>query len=61
MVAANLRLQRFGGQPVLTWWQGPVTFSAFGTGEGIIADSAYRTIAPCGRATATPPTSTSSS
>ena len=43
-VAANLRLQRFGRRPVLTWWQGPVTFAAFGTGEGIIADTAYRTL-----------------
>ncbi len=30
--------------PVLTWWQGPVTFSAFGTGEGVIADPSYRTM-----------------
>ncbi len=44
-VAANLRLQRLGGRTVLTWWQGPVTPSAFGLGEGVIADSSYRTIA----------------
>jgi hypothetical protein len=44
-VAANLRIQRYAGHPVLTWWQGPVTFVAFGLGEGVIADTRYRTIA----------------
>ncbi len=44
-VAANLRTARYRGRPVLTWWQGPVTFAAFGLGEGIIADTSYRTIA----------------
>ena len=44
-VAANLRLQRYAGRTVLTWWQGPVTPQAFGLGEGVIADSSYRTIA----------------
>ena len=43
-VAANLRVQRSGAQRVLTWWQGPVTAAAFGLGEGVIADSLYRTI-----------------
>jgi hypothetical protein len=43
-VAANLRLQRYGKRTVLTWWQGPVTAQAFGLGEGVIADSSYRTI-----------------
>jgi phospholipase C len=41
-VAANLRPQRFGGREVLTWWQGKVTFDAFGVGEGVIADRSYR-------------------
>jgi arylsulfotransferase ASST len=44
-VAANLRIQRYRGRRVLTWWQGPVTPQAFGLGEGVIADSSYRTIA----------------
>jgi hypothetical protein len=44
LVATNLRPQRFAGHEVLTWWQGPVTFSAFGTGEGVIADPSYRTL-----------------
>ena len=43
-VAANLRVQRYRGRRVLTWWQGPVTFAAFGLGVGVIADSSYKTI-----------------
>jgi hypothetical protein len=44
-VAANLQLQRYLGQSVLTWRQGPVTTEAFGLGEGMIANRSYRTIA----------------
>jgi Arylsulfotransferase (ASST) len=44
-VAANLRIQHLGHRRVLTWWQGPVTAAAYGLGEGVIADSHYRTIA----------------
>ena len=43
-VAANLRIQRYRGRTVLTWWQGGVTPSAFGLGEGVIADHSYRTV-----------------
>jgi len=43
-VAANLRLQKLGKRTVLTWWEGPVTPQAFGLGQGVIADSSYRTI-----------------
>ncbi|MDX6637502.1 MAG: hypothetical protein QOJ01_1013 [Solirubrobacterales bacterium] len=43
-VAANLRVQRYRGRPVLTWWQGTVTPSAYGVGEGVIANHSYRTI-----------------
>jgi hypothetical protein len=43
-VAANLRIQRYRGRRVLTWWQGGVTPSAFGLGEGVIASRSYRTI-----------------
>ena len=43
-VAANLRVQHYRGRRVLTWWQGSVTPSAFGLGEGVIANHAYRTI-----------------
>jgi len=44
-VAANLSVARWRGRCVLTWWQGPVTPSAFGLGEGIVADTSYRTLA----------------
>ena len=43
-VAANLRLQRFRGRRVLTWWEGGVTPSAFGIGKGVIANRSYETI-----------------
>jgi Arylsulfotransferase (ASST) len=43
-VATNFRPQRFAGHEVLTWWQGGVTSSAFGVGEGVIADTSYRTL-----------------
>jgi Arylsulfotransferase (ASST) len=43
-VAANLQVQHYAGRRVLTWWQGPVTIAAFGLGEGVIADSSYRTL-----------------
>src|SRR3954468_18444011 len=43
-VAANLRVQRYRGRRVLTWWQGRVTAAAYGLGEGVIADRSYRTI-----------------
>jgi len=44
LVATNFRPQSFAGHQVLTWWQGPVTLSAFGIGEGVIADLSYRTL-----------------
>jgi hypothetical protein len=42
--AADLRVQRYEGRPVLTWWQEP--YSAGGRSDGalVIADSSYRTI-----------------
>jgi hypothetical protein len=43
-VAANLRIQKFRGRKVLTWWQGGVTPSAFGIGKGVIANRKYKTI-----------------
>jgi hypothetical protein len=43
-VAANLRLQRFRGRKVLTWWEGTVTPAAFGLGGGVIANHAYNVI-----------------
>lgn len=44
LYATNFRPQRFAGHEVLTWWQGSVTVSAFGSGEGVIADTSYRTL-----------------
>ncbi|MBK5111684.1 MAG: aryl-sulfate sulfotransferase [Thermoleophilia bacterium] len=44
-VAANLRIQRYEGKKVLTWWQGGVTPWAYGDGKGVIANTSYRTVA----------------
>jgi hypothetical protein len=43
-VATNLKLQRYNGHQVLTWWQGKVTVAAFGLGEGVIANRRYHTV-----------------
>jgi hypothetical protein len=40
----NLRVQRYRGEPMLTWWEGTIA-NGFGDGEYVIADHAYRTIA----------------
>jgi Arylsulfotransferase (ASST) len=42
--ATNLQVQQYGGQPVLTWWQGTITGHGFGVGEDVIANSAYTEI-----------------
>jgi arylsulfotransferase ASST len=42
--AADFRVQRYHGRPVLTWWQGYVT-AGVGIGAGVIDDSSYRQIA----------------
>ena len=44
-VATNLRVQRWHGAPVLTWWQGTITTHGFGLGVDEIVGSDYRTIA----------------
>ena len=44
MRAFNLRVQRFQGHPVLTWFQGAVA-NGHGQGRYIIADTSYRQIA----------------
>ncbi|HME66188.1 MAG TPA: hypothetical protein VKG61_14970, partial [Streptosporangiaceae bacterium] len=41
---ADLKVQSYRGQPVLTWWQGRV-ITGYGEGQAVIADSSYRTIA----------------
>ena len=43
-VATNFRPAAVRRHEVLTWWQGPVTSSAFGLGKGVIADTSYRTL-----------------
>ena len=46
VVAGNLSRQTYNGQPVLAWWQGRVTSTgAIESGEYVIVDHHYRTIA----------------
>ena len=41
----DVRVQRYRGRPVLTWWQGGASKIGVGRGEGVIVDRSYRTIA----------------
>jgi hypothetical protein len=41
----DLRVQRYRGEPVLTWWQGAASEFGIGRGHGVIVDRRYRTIA----------------
>jgi hypothetical protein len=43
--AMNVRPQIYRGRSVLTWWQGTVSHSGTGSGEDMIVDHSYRTIA----------------
>ena len=43
-MAADLRVQRYLGRPVLTWWQG-YSGAGVGAGEDEIYDSSYRRVA----------------
>jgi Arylsulfotransferase (ASST) len=43
-LATNLRVQRYRGAPVLTWWEG-IIVDYLGQGEGVIADTSYRELA----------------
>ncbi len=43
--ATNLRVQRYRGQPVLTWWQGTISRHGFGLGEGELYSTSYRHVA----------------
>jgi hypothetical protein len=40
----NFRVQRYRGEPVLTWWEGTIA-NGYGNGEYVVVDHAYRTIA----------------
>ncbi|HEY8303956.1 MAG TPA: arylsulfotransferase family protein, partial [Solirubrobacteraceae bacterium] len=42
--AADLRVQRYEGRPVLTWWQEPLVSGGRHDGGVVIADSSYSTI-----------------
>ncbi len=43
--AADLNVQTYRGQPVLTWWQGFQNYGGSGSNEDVIVDRNYRTIA----------------
>jgi hypothetical protein len=43
-LALDVRVQQYGGQPVMTWWQGDVN-AGVGIGSGMIFDRAYHRIA----------------
>jgi arylsulfotransferase ASST len=43
--AADLRVQEYNGQPVLTWWQDPMLSDGRSDAGVVIADSSYRQIA----------------
>jgi Arylsulfotransferase (ASST)/TAT (twin-arginine translocation) pathway signal sequence len=43
--ATNFRVQSYGGEPVLTWWEGKVTNQGYGQGVVVIVDSSYRELA----------------
>ena len=45
LVGSNLEKVSYEGKPAIAWWQGPVTETAYGLGEGVIANSAYEPIA----------------
>jgi hypothetical protein len=45
LAAENLSVQRYEGEPHLTFWQGRVLSLGFGQGEDLVLDSHYRTVA----------------
>ena len=42
--ATSLRIQQYGGKPVLTWWQGRILEVGFGQGEDVIDNTAYQQV-----------------
>jgi hypothetical protein len=42
--AANLQVEQYDGQPVLTYWRGRVPPQGFGQGEEVILNSAYQQV-----------------
>jgi Arylsulfotransferase (ASST) len=43
--ATDLRVQRYDGEPVLTWWQGDISIHGFGLGEDYIVNGDYDEVA----------------
>jgi hypothetical protein len=43
--AINFRRQIYAGKPVLTWWEGVISPTGIGQGEGVIVDESYKTVA----------------
>jgi Arylsulfotransferase (ASST) len=43
--AANLGVQTYRGQPVLTWWEGTETSLGYGLGDYLLIDSSYHQVA----------------
>ena len=43
--AMNFHVQRYRGNPVLTWWEGQVDNGGYGGGTGVIVDHTYRQLA----------------
>ncbi len=41
----DVRVQRYQGKPVLTWWQGAASRYGIGRGEGVIMDGHYKPVA----------------
>ena len=44
-VAINFSPQAYAGKPVLTWWEGTISSTGIGQGEGVIVDQSYKTVA----------------
>lgn len=44
-VGSNLERVTYEGKPAIAWWQGVVTETAYGLGEGVIANSSYEPMA----------------
>ena len=42
--ATDFKVQRYRGEPILSWWQGKIV-AGHGVGEYVIFDSSYREIA----------------
>ncbi len=42
--AANLRVQQYQGERVVTWWEGEVTPTGHGDGDYVILDGSYRQV-----------------